>query len=161
MAGMLSGWLALLSRLTGSTSVAVGTSCDGRTYDELADAMGPLARYLPVTADQPGETPFAELAARVHVSMDDVPQWQEYFSWDQLPGANGADTPFFPFGFDFEEPAEVHQTAGVSFSIYRQYTPLIQPMSAKSLLSSAPKSISGSPLGALVTNLTAVRIRSG
>jgi hypothetical protein len=47
-AWLLACWQILMARLTGESSVVVHGYGDGRTLEELADAVGPLGRYVPL-----------------------------------------------------------------------------------------------------------------
>ncbi len=86
---LLAGWLALLRRLVGGAEVTVGTAFDGRSYQELAEAIGPLARYLPVQATAAEADPtFERFAAQVGQRMREVYDRQEFFSWEDLPGVD-------------------------------------------------------------------------
>ncbi|HEX6201735.1 MAG TPA: amino acid adenylation domain-containing protein, partial [Thermoanaerobaculia bacterium] len=64
---LLAGWLALLARAEGGGPPAIALLGDGRRYDELADALGPFERRLPLVLEGAAEAEgcFADLVARV------------------------------------------------------------------------------------------------
>ena len=95
---VLTAWSLLLLRLTGRSTVVVGTAFDGRRHEELKEALGLFARYLPVSfAAAPG-TSFAEAARDLAGTLAEQAEWQEFFVWNG-EGPTG-EPPFFPFGFE-------------------------------------------------------------
>jgi len=58
---LLSAWGALLIRLTGMPEVTLGYESDGRRYEELATALGPLARSLPLRIEVAPKQSFSDL----------------------------------------------------------------------------------------------------
>jgi amino acid adenylation domain-containing protein len=115
---LLTCWQILLGRLTRQQQVVVGTLCDGRKYDELRDALGFFAKYLPVSASLRDGSPFEEVLKQVADSMADVYRWQEYFEWQLISGGTGQR--FFPYHFDFEERLADFSTHGLTFSMSHQ-----------------------------------------
>ncbi|HSF43790.1 MAG TPA: amino acid adenylation domain-containing protein [Thermoanaerobaculia bacterium] len=108
---LLAAWSALLSRWTDRSEIVVGTLFEGRSYEGLEEAVGTLARFLPLGVRIEPEEPFAALLDRLDAAVRDAHERQEYFSWEE-PG-------FLPFAFEledlFEEPRP--QPAGaVTFS---------------------------------------------
>jgi amino acid adenylation domain-containing protein len=100
---LFAAWTALLGRFAGSTTRVVGTAYDGRRYAEMAAALGPCARFLPVVVEIAPEAPFATLVARVEAAMARLHKWQELFAWEMAGG--GGRTPqeaFFPHAFEVQ-----------------------------------------------------------
>jgi len=93
---LLAVWQALLRRLTGQAELTIGCACDGRDYEILASAVGPMSRYLPLRTDVDPAMGLAELARVVQGRLAEAREWQEYC--DMEPGC-------FAALFDFEEPA--------------------------------------------------------
>ncbi len=118
----LACWQTLLWRLTGLSDIIVGMACDGRTYEGLPEAIGPLAKYLPLHCHLKKDLRFSELLAQVNESARDVLEWQEYFSWEQIVGSNGdiKAPPFFPASFEFEERPAGCSAPAVKLSIHRR-----------------------------------------
>jgi amino acid adenylation domain-containing protein len=108
---LLACWCVLMRRLTGVADLVVGACCDGRTYEELEHAVGPLARYVPVSAAMGDEITFPELLTAVGSSFQQAVERQEYFLWDRIVPQAGNDSRFFPVTFTFEE-RRVHPSAG-------------------------------------------------
>ncbi|HEX2254141.1 MAG TPA: amino acid adenylation domain-containing protein [Thermoanaerobaculia bacterium] len=96
---LLATWQVVLWRLTGEADAVVATAFDGRRYAELADAVGPLARWLPVRRRLAGGQPFADLAGQVGTVLDEHRDWQEYFAWNQAVQGTPP-PPFAPFAFE-------------------------------------------------------------
>jgi amino acid adenylation domain-containing protein len=125
---LLACWQLLLRRLSGLAEVAVGVRFSGRKYDELAESIGPLARYLPVRCDVDDELSFTELLARTTAATEAAAHWQECFAWELMGAEVGDDgaPPFMPICFDFASAGEAHSMAGVTFALRRQYECLDQ-----------------------------------
>lgn len=117
-------WQVLLWRLTGQAEMIIGTAYDGRKYEELEEALGLYARFLPVECHLEESLQFNELFKRIRETASDAYKWQEYFSWDLARGltAENRKELFFPFCFEFEQQPAKHSAANVSLSIYKQYT---------------------------------------
>jgi len=98
---LLAAWTALLQRLAGRP-VAVATVFDGRRGGELRDAIGLLARHLPVQVAVEEETPFEEAVRRTAKAVAELSLWQDFFDWKAFVGGNGAPH-FFPFAFESRE----------------------------------------------------------
>jgi amino acid adenylation domain-containing protein len=116
-------WQILLSRLTGKPEVLVGTSFDGRNYQELDEALGLFARYLPIHCRLEDGARFNDILTGVNALCAEAHKWQECFTWESMAGAaDGQATPFFlPVGFEFEKQTTKYPTASVTFSLYKQY----------------------------------------
>jgi len=121
---LLACWQTLLWRLTGQPHFIVGIACDGRTYDELKDTPGLLAKSVPLQCRLQGQAHFSELLKQVNESTRGVLEWQEYFAWDSLPrsNSNGEATPFFPLSFEFDERPMEYRAGDVTFTIQRLQT---------------------------------------
>jgi len=113
---LLSAWTALLSRLTGIPAVTTGLELDGRRYEELQSALGPLARSLPIQIELSPEARFSDLIARVSAATEEARNWQESFAWAQ---ACEVESPFLPFAFSFHDLGGEELSAGVTFSLER------------------------------------------
>ncbi len=118
----LACWQTLLWRLTGSPDLIVGMACDGRSYEGLAETIGPLAKYLPLHCHLKRDLQFSKLLAQLNESARDVLEWQEYFSWEQIVGSNGdIKAPhFFPATFEFAEQPAACSAAAIKLSMHRR-----------------------------------------
>ncbi|HKG23770.1 MAG TPA: condensation domain-containing protein, partial [Blastocatellia bacterium] len=115
---MLACWQVLLFKMTGQGDIVVGVDFDGRTDQELREAVGLLARCLPVGCPIDSDSRVKDLANRVERLTEEVAEWQECFAWDEDgPG----ETRFFPFCFGFERRMSAQAgTGGLRFSIRNQ-----------------------------------------
>ncbi|MCA1994249.1 MAG: amino acid adenylation domain-containing protein, partial [Coleofasciculus sp. S288] len=77
-------WRILLWRLTGQSDVVIGTYCDGRDYEELASALGPLAKYLPIYCSLEETFKFSEILKQIREATEEAFKWQESFTWEQI-----------------------------------------------------------------------------
>ena len=118
----LACWQTLLWRLTGLSDIIVGMACDGRTYEGLPEALGPLEKYLPLHCHLKNDLRFRDLLAQVNESARDIVEWQEYFSWEQIVGSNGdiKAPPFFPVSFEFAEQSAGCSAPAVKLSIHQR-----------------------------------------
>jgi amino acid adenylation domain-containing protein len=106
---LLAAWAVLLARLTGEPEIPIGVVFDGRKLDELAGALGPFARLLPVRARVGEETRFADLARRFQEILAEHAHWQEYFV--EEPDGN------LPFTFELRGAPAVHHAGGTAFTV--------------------------------------------
>lgn len=117
----LACWQILLWRLTGETDIIVGTGCDRREYEELQDALGLFATWLPIHCRLAPELRFWEVLELVNKVKENAEEWQAYFV---------AEVAFFPFRFEFEQWQSECFAGGVLFSIYHKFT-CIEPFKVK------------------------------
>jgi amino acid adenylation domain-containing protein/non-ribosomal peptide synthase protein (TIGR01720 family) len=117
---LLAAWQTLLWRLTGQPKLLVGVGYDGRKYDELIDAIGLFARYLPLSSQIDEQQSFVQHMRDTHQVIQTAHKWQEYLVWDGLTVARqGAAPLFWPFCFD-SEPDPVEYRAGATVFSLRQ-----------------------------------------
>jgi amino acid adenylation domain-containing protein len=111
---LLSSWLVLLSKLLGTCELVVGCEFDGRRYEELRTAFGPLARVLPLHLDLNPKTEFSNLARQVGIEAAEARNWQESFSWNQI---RGSESPGLPFAFSFLDIGPEKNGGGLAFRL--------------------------------------------
>ena len=120
---LLACWQVLLWRLTGVPEVVVATAFDGRRYAELRDAVGLLARFLPIRQQLTEDLSFEELVRRTAAQVGEHQGWQEYFSWEQAVRGNGGPPPAFaPFTFESVELPEAVAASGLAFQLVHLYS---------------------------------------
>ncbi|WP_203963598.1 non-ribosomal peptide synthetase [Actinocatenispora thailandica] len=66
---LLAGYLALLTRLSGSTDIVVGLPVDGRDRPELAPLIGMFVNPVVIRVDTGGDPSFADLVGRVREAV--------------------------------------------------------------------------------------------
>ncbi|WP_066383167.1 non-ribosomal peptide synthetase [Anabaena sp. CA = ATCC 33047] len=113
---LVSCWQILLWRLTEEAKIVIGIAADGRKYEDLETVIGLLTKYLPLSTTLENNFSFREVLQIVSQSVQENFEWQEYFSWENLP-----DSAFLPFSFEFQTEAAQYTTDDVSFSIYKQF----------------------------------------
>jgi amino acid adenylation domain-containing protein len=119
---LLTCWQILLWRLTGESDFVVGLACDGRTYEELREALGLFAKTLPLHCRLEQQLQFNKLLERTDGSARETVEWQEYFSFGLFPRFKEEieQCCFFPVAFEFQH-AEANYTEGdLIFSIQKQ-----------------------------------------
>jgi amino acid adenylation domain-containing protein/non-ribosomal peptide synthase protein (TIGR01720 family) len=120
---LMACWQILLWRLTGKKNLNVAMCYDGRNYDELKPAIGLLAKYIPVDVSLNEDDKFAEILKQLGKTIQEVYQWQESFSWEELArGEKSQEVTFLPFAFDLNSQSTKYFAGDVSFSIYKQYS---------------------------------------
>ncbi len=119
---LLTCWQILLWRLTGQPDLVIGTSFDGRNYEELKRAIGLFAKYLPLSCRWQENDPFSHVLKGVDELVDEMAEWQETFSWKSIAKSNepGIELPFFSLCFDFEEQPPQYVAGDVTFTICQQ-----------------------------------------
>ncbi|MCA1991712.1 MAG: amino acid adenylation domain-containing protein [Coleofasciculus sp. S288] len=120
----LTCWQILLWRLLEKSEIVVGTAFDGRNHEDLEEAIGLLTRDLPVQLQLKDEDRFSDTLAKTEQRIQEIVEWQEYFTWKQINPPNGKNKKisFFPFCFEFESWSSPYWVGDISFSIHKQYT---------------------------------------
>ncbi len=120
---LLACWQTLLWRLSGDPEFVVGLVCDGRTYEELREAIGLFAKTLPVHCGPEAQLPFRELLERTERSAREAVEWQEYFSFEQFCGLSlgSGQCRFFPIAFEYCTSEANFNQGCTRFSIQEQY----------------------------------------
>jgi amino acid adenylation domain-containing protein len=107
--GLLACWHLFLHRLSGAPHLVVGVDFDGRYYDELASALGPLSASLPIYSHFTDDISAAALVRALQEALEAVAPWQEYFTDVVGPDQRPLD---MPWRFDFQGPTAMHQPHG-------------------------------------------------
>jgi amino acid adenylation domain-containing protein len=114
----LAAWQALLLRLTGQSDLTTGCEFNGRRYEELGSALGPLARTLPVKAEVKVGMAFETLVGQVASQANEAGNWQESFAWGQ---AAGPDEHVLPFSFAYQDLGGKQVFEGIGFTLERAH----------------------------------------
>jgi amino acid adenylation domain-containing protein/non-ribosomal peptide synthase protein (TIGR01720 family) len=122
---LLTCWQIFLWRLTAQPELIVGVCYDGRSDAELEPAIGLLARYIPLQCHLASSIPACDQLQQVHQIMQEVVQWQEYFTWDCVTSPNLSNHHslfFFPFCFEFEILPASYTIGDLSLAIEQIHT---------------------------------------
>jgi amino acid adenylation domain-containing protein len=87
---LLTCWLAVLQRFGLQSGAPIAVLFDGRTYGELATAMGPIARFVPASVHVHDESTLSSLVNAVRAELDECQKWLECFDpslWNVAAGA--------------------------------------------------------------------------
>jgi amino acid adenylation domain-containing protein len=76
---VLAAWQSLLSRLARQPRFTIGVTFEGREYEELSDAVGLLAKTLPIPVQFEKDFQFLEILGRTRDALAEAVGWQEYF----------------------------------------------------------------------------------
>jgi hypothetical protein len=118
-------WQSLLRRLTKQADIVVRYLCNGRVYEEMADAFGLYDRWPLLHSQFEEDERFTKVLEQLDRTVTDACDWQEYYSCEQLAHAAGADETgesFSHIGFDFTEQPAARVASDLKFSIMRQYS---------------------------------------
>jgi amino acid adenylation domain-containing protein len=113
---LLAGWNALLARLAGAPDVTLACEFDGRRYEELATAIGPLARSLPLRFEVAPLRSFSDLVQVVGSALNEARNWQESFAWNNV---TGVESPVLPLAFCLSDIGTSEDAGGVGFTLER------------------------------------------
>jgi len=108
---LFAAWQAFVWRLTGSECVVFNLT-SGRKLEDLANAMGLYAKYLPIVRRCEDE-PFVSHLRNVHKALVEASEWQEYFDPNTSAVRDSV-------GFDFEDRQTRYDAAELSFSVIDQ-----------------------------------------
>lgn len=109
---LFAAWQAFIWRLSGSECVVFNLT-SGRKLEDLANAMGLYAKYLPIVSRCEDE-PFVSHLRNVHKVLAEASEWQEYFD----PSTSAVRD---SVGFDFEDRQTRYDAAELSFSVIEQH----------------------------------------
>src|SRR6266851_5729085 len=113
---LLAAWNVLIFRLSGQQDIAIGCEFNGRRYEELEAALGPLARSLPLRTELRSEISVRNLLDRIQSTTAEARNWQESFAWTQI---SEAESPVLPFGFTSHDLGGRQEYGGVGFRLER------------------------------------------
>ena len=111
---LFAAWQALLWRLNAETEseFVLFNLSSGRKLEDMADAMGLYAKYLPVVRGCEDE-PFVSHLRSVQKALADADEWQEYF--DPINALRDS------VGFEFQDRQTNYDATGLLFSVIEQH----------------------------------------
>ncbi|MEH2171962.1 non-ribosomal peptide synthetase [Nostoc sp.] len=116
---LLTCWQILIWRITQQSNVTMGIGCNGRNYQELEDAIGLFAKYLPINIELDKESTFVEIISKNNLT--DSFKYHPYFNWENIADL-APNSHFSPLCFEFVEQSPKYANADTVFSIYQQYS---------------------------------------
>jgi len=116
---LLSCWQTLLWRLTGQFDITLTTLFDGRRFEDLHEALGLFAKYLPIQSHFKGAFQLADILKQTRRSVSNAGEWQDYYLGEKIEGASRVATDC-QVGYDFETWPSKRGT-DILFSICKQY----------------------------------------
>lgn len=121
---LLACWHALLGRLTEQNRILVGAGFSGRSDEEVLEAVGLFAKYLPTRSDLRPRLGVGDLSKEIAGLVQEIEEWQEWFAWDHIQERNPeqAETSFFPLCYDFDQVPPGHCVSGATFSVDKHYS---------------------------------------
>src|SRR5262249_47164383 len=121
---LLTSFQVLLWRLTDEPTFVVGVACDGRTYEELTNALGPYVRFVPLSAHFERDRSFTSVLSSVHASLQEAIKYQMSFTWERVDDLVSSNTipPFFPLSFEYNVWPAVFDAGEVTFSLHKHWS---------------------------------------
>lgn len=118
-ASILSCWQVLLWRYTGLPDFTIGLHCDGRTYEELAHAIGPLSKTLPISCQLSKSMNFTSLLESNRHQIEEAFRQQEHFSWETFERTqkNLSHGSYFPVCFGTLEVPQAASYGQLQFTV--------------------------------------------
>ncbi len=108
---VLAAWAALLGKLAGQKELVLGLRSDGREHPELAETLGPVARWLPLRCSVEPAQRMSELARQLQQARSELLEWQRYFVWPVEGDEPVAGRDYPAFGFEWQDESSVEPTA--------------------------------------------------
>jgi amino acid adenylation domain-containing protein len=123
-AALLAGWSVLVWRLTRQRRFTLGYLCDGRSYEQLRGVAGLLAKWVPLTREIAPDDRLDELLRETARAVGDARLRQDYFTWEEAAGLDGAQgvagARALALGFQYEERQRADWGAGLEVRLVRQ-----------------------------------------
>src|SRR5215472_10108508 len=110
---LLAAWECVLWRLTGETTFRIGVVFDGREYEELRNAIGLVAKTLPIDARFDGDFCFRDVVQYARGAAAKAGEWQEYY----VPGTGFGVEP--PVSFEYRSAPLLCRRAEVVNDLYK------------------------------------------
>jgi amino acid adenylation domain-containing protein len=119
--GLLACWHVFLSRIAGQPTITIGCEADGRTHEELKDALGLFAKYLPIQFTIDRGLPFCALLEQTKSCVAEALSWQDSFAWTHMKPSEGEDhSARLALGFDYAEFPSGQFHSGIKFTALRE-----------------------------------------
>ena len=117
---LLAAWQVYLQRLCAVQELVIGFCCEGRSYDELKNALGVVARSVPAFGSYDAELNFSTLVRRVDATVIALERWQECYA--TLPASDDAHQQprSFAYGFEYRVAAAPLEGAGLQWSLTKE-----------------------------------------
>jgi amino acid adenylation domain-containing protein len=112
---LLAAWSLLLGRWSGGEPRWMGLACDGRRYQELAAAIGPFSRVLPLKIAVGGAS-LRAAAGQIDSAARQARVFQESFDWERVPGGEEPGRAYLPWAFACDDAPEDLSAGGARFS---------------------------------------------
>ena len=113
---VLAFWLIFLWRLTAKPDFILSTLFDGRKYEELHDAVGPFAQFLPLRCQLDEAVSLRTLLRKLRTDLSDAAARFEYFL-DEESLAAEATQASSSISFEYYEMPLPQSAGGVKFSV--------------------------------------------
>lgn len=116
---LFAAWYLLLWKLGNCPREFLVASCfDGRSMEDLAGAVGPLERFLPLGVALDASRSLRELCDELVAQFDEAEEWQDCFSWSSFDAVEDSGAAIRSFDHCFEfitvEPATTRDARCVS-----------------------------------------------
>jgi len=103
-AATAAAWLIALSRASGEAAPQIGCYGNGRAFEQLAGAFGPLGQFLPLQAAIDSERSFRILVEALRSRLDDLHASQHHFFPQLFEGGVKRSGPRYGFAYLADPP---------------------------------------------------------
>jgi amino acid adenylation domain-containing protein len=121
---LLAAWKSLLDRLDPDRrSDCLAVLLDGRSEETLKNAIGPLARYVPVRLGFEIGDSVQSASAKTVEAIREAAEWQSYFDWNLIvDNSVGGGACYMPVSFEYIDVRQDQSAGrGVQFTIEDLY----------------------------------------
>ncbi|MGY3621908.1 amino acid adenylation domain-containing protein [Bradyrhizobium sp. USDA 10063] len=106
---VLAAWALVVARYAARRDITIHCRLSGRMFDELADAVGPMAASVPIRMTWSAEEPLSTFAERIDRCFAEATENLPYFD-GRSAGAEQAQ-----IGFDYQQAPEFPTASAISF----------------------------------------------
>ena len=110
-------WVTLLWRLQQQPELVLGHVFDGRNYDELKGAFGPMSRCVPLRIRMDQHASLIELSQQIAKEIGEMEQWQEFWTWSKDVGTEHVRAPHLPYVFEYQEMPASYEAGDLRFTV--------------------------------------------
>ncbi|HEV2764052.1 MAG TPA: amino acid adenylation domain-containing protein, partial [Pyrinomonadaceae bacterium] len=112
---LLGCWHALLWRASGGRVAPLLCHFDGRRFEYLQHAVGPLGRFLPLQLNIESDFNFREILQSLGDSLSAAAKWQEYYHAADGDGPDPSQTSPNAVAYAYTESTHTHHTTELTF----------------------------------------------
>ncbi len=114
---LLACWLICLTRHAAADRLTAAVHFEGRTFEELRDALGAFARFIPLSFELPGGRHLSDLVRNLTEDLAEASENQDFYGLDRAAAAE-----FTAYAFAAHEPRPRFEGGGLRFEVRDRLT---------------------------------------